>query len=101
MLKKKENDISWIGDIPDKWKIKKIKYSLIQRTENNNPIRTKNILSLTARQGVIPLSEKECGGNKPKEDYSAYRLAYYIWFCRIIEIFWLCKSSLLYVKTKR
>ena len=76
MLKKKENDISWIGEIPDKWKIKKIKYSLIQRTENNNPIRTKNILSLTARQGVIPLSEKECGGNKPKEDYSAYRLAY-------------------------
>jgi type I restriction enzyme S subunit len=76
VLKKKENDISWIGDIPDKWKIKKIKYSLIQRTENNNPIRTKNILSLTARQGVIPLSEKECGGNKPKEDYSAYRLAY-------------------------
>lgn len=76
MLKKKENDISWIGEIPDKWKIKKIKYSLIQRTENNNPIRTKDILSLTARQGVIPLSEKECGGNKPKEDYSAYRLAY-------------------------
>ena len=33
-------------------------------------------MSLTAKQGVIPYDEKEGGGNKPKEDVSAYRLAY-------------------------
>lgn len=31
---------------------------------------------MTAKQGVIPYDEKEGGGNKPKEDVSAYRLAY-------------------------
>lgn len=76
MQDKKENETNWMGKIPSKWKIKKIKYTLIQRIENNNPIRTTDILSLTAKQGVIPLSEKECGGNKPKENFAAYRLAY-------------------------
>ena len=31
---------------------------------------------MTAKQGVIPYDEKEGGGNKPKEDLSAYKLAY-------------------------
>lgn len=72
----RDSGIKWIGKIPLNWKLKKIKYTLIQRTENNNPIMTRDILSLTARQGVVPISEKEGGGNKPKEDLSAYRLAY-------------------------
>ena len=72
----KDSGIAWIGAIPESWRLRKIKYSMINRTENNNPIVTKDILSLTAKQGVVPLSEKEGGGNKPKEDYSAYRLAY-------------------------
>ena len=72
----KDSGIKWLGAIPDRWKIKKIKYTLQERVEKNNPIRTDEILSLTAKQGVIPYSEKEGGGNKPKEDLSAYRLAY-------------------------
>ncbi len=76
MVETKENNTKWLGKIPSTWELKKIKYILGNRTENNNPIRSKDILSLTAKQGVIPLSEKEGGGNKPKEDYSAYRLAY-------------------------
>ena len=56
--------------------MKKIKYVLQERIEKNNPVRTSYILSLTAKQGVIPYDEKEGGGNKPKEDVSAYRLAY-------------------------
>ena len=31
---------------------------------------------MTAKQGVVPYDEKDGGGNKPKEDISAYRLAY-------------------------
>ena len=76
MAEMKDSGVAWINTIPKKWKLKKIKYALKNRNENNNPIRSKNILSLTAKQGVIPLEEKEGGGNKPKEDYSAYKLAY-------------------------
>lgn len=47
-----------------------------ERVEKNNPVKTTEILSLTAKQGVIPYDQKEGGGNKPKEDVSAYRLAY-------------------------
>ena len=72
----KDTKIKWLGEIPDYWQLKKIKYVLQERIEKNNPVRTTYILSLTAKQGVIPYDEKEGGGNKPKEDVSAYRLAY-------------------------
>lgn len=72
----KETDIQWLGEIPKSWEIKKIKYTLCERIEKNNPVKTDFILSLTAKQGVIPYNEKEGGGNKPKEDVSEYRLAY-------------------------
>lgn len=72
----KDTKIKWLGEIPDSWQLKKIKYVLQERIEKNNPVRTTYILSLTAKQGVIPYDEKEGGGNKPKEDVSAYRLAY-------------------------
>ena len=72
----KDSGISWLGEYPSDWKLKKIKYCLQERVEKNNPVRTTEILSLTAKQGVIPYDQKEGGGNKPKEDVSAYRLAY-------------------------
>lgn len=72
----KDTKIKWLGEISDSWQLKKIKYVLQERIEKNNPVRTTYILSLTAKQGVIPYDEKEGGGNKPKEDVSAYRLAY-------------------------
>ena len=76
MQNMKESGVAWINNIPEEWELKKIKYTLENRNENNNPIRSRDILSLTAKQGVIPLEEKEGGGNKPKEDYSSYKLAY-------------------------
>lgn len=72
----KDSGISWLGEYPTSWELKKIKYCLQERVEKNNPVRTTDILSLTAKQGVIPYDLKEGGGNKPKEDVSAYRLAY-------------------------
>lgn len=71
-----DSGIQWLGEYPATWSLKKIKYCLQERIEKNNPVRTTDILSLTARQGVIPYDQKEGGGNKPKEDVSAYRLAY-------------------------
>ena len=72
----KDSGISWLGEYPYDWELKKIKYCLQERVEKNNPVRTTEILSLTAKQGVIPYDQKDGGGNKPKEDVSAYRLAY-------------------------
>mgnify|MGYP000918030042 CR=1 FL=1 len=66
----------WIGEIPENWQLKRLKYVLIQRNENNIPIKSRDILSLTAKQGVIPYSEKEGGGNKPKNNFADYKLAY-------------------------
>ena len=76
MRKMKASGISWLGEFPSNWELRKIKYCLQERVEKNNPIKTTEILSLTAKQGVIPYDQKEGGGNKPKEDVSAYRLAY-------------------------
>ena len=76
MREMKSTGITWLGDIPKEWKLIKIKYALQERIEKNDPVKCDNILSLTAKQGVIPYDEKEGGGNKPKEDVSAYRLAY-------------------------
>lgn len=76
MREMKETGITWLGDIPKCWSLVKIKYTLQERIEKNNPVKSDNILSLTAKQGVVPYDEKEGGGNKPKEDLSGYRLAY-------------------------
>lgn len=72
----KDSGIEWIGEIPKEWDLEKIKYVLDERVEKNDPVKTENILSLTAKQGVVPLSEKEGGGNKPKENFTDYKLAY-------------------------
>ena len=76
MREMKDSNVNWLNAIPCDWALSRIKYVLNERTEKNDPIKTKDILSLTAKQGVIPLSEKEGGGNKPKEDFTAYKLAY-------------------------
>lgn len=67
---------NWMGKLPESWNTRKIKYVLWQRNEDNLPIKSKKILSLTAKQGVIPYEEKVGGGNKPKQNFSAYKLAY-------------------------
>lgn len=76
MREMKDSGIQWLREYPANWNLIKIKYCLKERVDKNNPVRTTDILSLTAKQGVIPYDQKEGGGNKPKEDVSAYRLAY-------------------------
>lgn len=72
----KDSGIEWIGEIPENWGVKPLKTVLAERKENNDPILTDFILSLTVDKGVIPYTEKTGGGNKAKEDLSAYKLAY-------------------------
>jgi type I restriction enzyme S subunit len=66
----------WLGQIPSNWEAVPLGRLLVQRIEQNRPIKTKDILSLSLRQGVVPYSEKKSGGNKAKDDLSAYTLAY-------------------------
>ncbi|MAD41124.1 MAG: restriction endonuclease subunit S [Arcobacter sp.] len=74
--KYKDSGIKWLGSIPEHWKVNSLKSLLKERKENNNPIKTSNILSLCMYKGVIPYSEKGNSGNKSKDDLTAYKLAY-------------------------
>ena len=67
--------IEWIGAIPQDWKTDRLQWHLKEINVSNNPIQTKNILSLTIEAGVIPYAEKGNQGNKAKEDYSQYKIA--------------------------
>ncbi len=72
----KDSGVEWIGEIPEEWDVKKIKYILKERNEKNTPIKTREILSLSAANGVVPYSEKTGGGNKAKDDVSLYKIAH-------------------------
>ena len=76
MRELRDSGIEWIGDIPAEWEMKRLKAIFLERKEKNDPQQTEFILSLGAAYGVVPYSEKEGGGNKAKEDLTAYRLAY-------------------------
>ena len=73
----RSNDKKWANVIPEHWDSKRLKAVFAMRKERNNPVVTRNILSLTAKQGVVPLSQKEgVGGNKPKDDMTKYNIAH-------------------------
>lgn len=76
MREMKESGAKWIGKIPKDWEAKRLKNVLNERKENNNPVKTDNILSLTNDRGVIPYSAKGNQGNKAKDDLTGYKLAY-------------------------
>ena len=74
--KMKDSGIEWIGEIPERWEIKRLGAILQERNEVNNPIQTTSILSLTNNRGVIPYSEKGNQGNKAKDDLTGYKIAH-------------------------
>lgn len=76
MRKLKNSGIEWLSKIPENWEVKRLKQILAERNEKNNPIKSKNILSLSIERGVFPYSEKTGGGNKAKENIEDYKLAY-------------------------
>lgn len=70
-------DQKWVTQIPSHWEMKRLKSVFAMRKERNNPIQTDFILSLTAKQGVVPYAEKEgTGGNKPKDDLTQYNICH-------------------------
>lgn len=76
MREMKDSGVAWIGAIPQAWKTDRLQWHLKEINVSNNPIQTQNILSLTIEAGVIPYAEKGNQGNKAKEDYSQYKIAF-------------------------
>ena len=72
----KDSGVEWIGEIPASWTTTRLKWHLHEINRLNNPVQTEEILSLTIESGVIPYAEKGNQGNKAKEDYSQYKIAY-------------------------
>lgn len=71
----KEVNLPWLDKVPSHWEIKRIASVFDIRKEKNDPIKTKEVLSLSAKYGVTPYSEKkEKGGNKPKSDLTKYNI---------------------------
>lgn len=72
----KDSGIEWIGEIPENWDIERLARHLMEINEKNFPIKTTNVLSLTNKLGVIPYEDKGNQGNKAKENYEEYKVAY-------------------------
>ncbi len=74
--KYKESGIEWLGEIPDSWVIRSFKNILSERNEKNNPIKSKERLSLSIDKGVTLYSEKTTNLDRFKDDFTKYKLAY-------------------------
>jgi len=72
--KMKDSGISWIGEIPEHWEVKRVGSFLRERKEKYNGDETLGILSLLKGIGIIPYEEKGNLGNKAKEDLSTYKI---------------------------
>lgn len=72
----KNSGVEWIGEIPEDWKVERLQWHLQEINKPNNPVETEYILSLNNKTGVIPYEERGNMGNKAKEDYSQYKIAY-------------------------
>ncbi len=73
----KKTELHWLEEIPLHWEVKRLASILELRKEKNDPIKANEILSLSAKYGVTPYSErKEKGGNRPKSDLTKYNVCY-------------------------
>ena len=72
----KSSGEDWLGDIPSDWELVPIRAIFKFRNEKNSPIKTEEILSLSIANGVTKYSEEGRGGNKRKDDISAYKIAH-------------------------
>lgn len=76
MREMKDSGIEWIGEIPQNWNLSRLQYSLEEINIKNEPIRSKQVLSLVKDVGVMLYENKGDVGNKAKENLNEYKLAY-------------------------
>ncbi|MDW0034975.1 hypothetical protein RHJ83_16660 [Clostridioides difficile] len=54
----KDSGVEWLGKIPKDWEVRQLKRVLSDRKENNEPIKTSNILSLTIERELFHILKK-------------------------------------------
>lgn len=72
----RDSGVAWIGEVPALWNVERLQWHCEEINVKNDPVQTENILSLTNDRGVIPYAEKGNQGNKAKENYSEYKVAF-------------------------
>lgn len=102
----KDSGIEWIGEIPQHWNIRRIKYScslINEKTQDKIPyIELENIESLTGKQLSISSSEPESICSKfEKNDVLFNKLRPYLAKCIIAEFSGKCTSELLVLRNFR
>lgn len=75
-VKMKDSGVRWVGLIPSHWNMIPFKYVLSERSENNNPVKSNDRLSLSIGLGITLYSEKTTNLDRFKDDVSQYKLAY-------------------------
>ncbi|OCF94472.1 hypothetical protein A9G08_02645 [Gilliamella sp. wkB195] len=71
----KDSGVDWLREIPEGWELVPLRGILNFRNEKNDPIITEDILSLSIANGVTQYSDEGRGGNKRKDDLTAYKIA--------------------------
>lgn len=73
---KKDSGVEWIGEIPETWNIISFKNIMKERNEKNNPVKSRERLSLSIDKGITTYSEKTTNLDRFKEDFEQYKLAH-------------------------
>lgn len=74
--KYKDSGIAWLREIPEHWGIESFKNILTERNEKNNPVKSKEILSLSIDKGVTLYADKTTNLDRFKDDLTKYKLAH-------------------------
>lgn len=73
----KKSSCTWFEEYPSSWTELRLRNLFWQRKEKNSPIKTNEVLSLSAKNGVqLYKNKKHGGGNKAKDDISLYNIAH-------------------------
>lgn len=68
----KDSGVEWIGQIPEKWEVKKFKYNLYRINQLNNS-NDNIVLSLYRDYGIVPKDSRDDNHNVTSQDTSKYR----------------------------
>lgn len=71
-----ESDCDWFASHPSHWRTEKIRNLFVKRTEKNNPIKTKERLSLSIDKGITLYADKTTNLDRFKDDFTQYQLAH-------------------------
>lgn len=71
-----DSDCDWFDSHPSSWHTEKIRNLFAKRSEKNNPIKTKERLSLSIDKGITLYADKTTNLDRFKDDFTQYQLAH-------------------------